>query len=488
MKIDVLLDGLAYSLLSSSDKPIEQLTIDSRKVIDNSMFFAIEGLSFDGHDFIPMALKNNASAIVMDRLVDIPLGFDSHIILVEDTRKALAVIAANFYKHPENKLDILAVTGTNGKTSTTYYLESILNHAHKKTGRIGTNGVIIDGKELDFSYDTSTTPDTIEFFEILHTMAKQQVEYVVMEASSHALALDKLYNIPIKVGIFTNITQDHLNFHHTIEKYQEAKEKLFAQSDISIINNDSTNAPKFHQSAKNLVYTYGIHSEADCKGSDIDLRLTGSSFIAHWKNEAYPFTIQVPGKFSIYNALGAITACLSMDIPMEACQKGIASITGIPGRFETVENDKGIGVIVDYAHTEDSLKTILTAVRPFTKNKVIAVFGCGGDRDRSKRPLMAQTGIAYADYSILTSDNPRSEDPMDIILDMVAGLSEDDKTLYEIEPDREVAIKKAILLANENDTIVIAGKGHETTQEIKGHAYPFDDREKAFHFLQEKER
>ena len=352
-----------------------------------------------------------ASLIVCEDLEDFCIDDNVAILQVENTRKALAIIAKNFYNNPTKNINLIGVTGTNGKTSTTYFLEQILLEYKKTVGIIGTIEIRENGKKMEFDFSTSTTPDTIELNELFSTMVSDNIDNIVMEVSSHALELHKVGGCNFNIGIFTNLTQDHLDMHKSMENYLNAKSKLFGICKVGIINIDDKYAQDIIKNASCKVFTYSIEKESDLQAINIQYFMDRVTFDVKINDKVESFILNIPGRFSVYNALSVIGACLMQNIPIDIIKEGIKNIEGVPGRIQTIPNNKGFNVIVDYAHTPDGLDNIIKAVREFTKGRVITIFGCGGDRDRKKRPIMAEISANLSDYTIITSDNPRSEVP-----------------------------------------------------------------------------
>ncbi len=478
MKLNQLIKNVECSIVcGSADIDIKNLTIDSRNASENTLFVCIYGIHTDGHKYIPSAFEKGCRAVLCERDVDnLPEGITA--IRVENSRQALSAIAKEFYGNPSAAFNLIGVTGTNGKTSTTYFMESVLNTLNRKTGVIGTVEIRLNGKKVPVHLATSTTPDTIELNELFKTMAESRADDVIMEVSSHSLELKKVEGMDFDVAIFTNLTQDHLDFHGTMENYASAKAKLFTMAKKGVINIDDKWSGTILEAATCPVLTFGIDNKADIRAVNIEYFMDKTTFDVEIKGSSYSFELHVPGRFSVYNALGVIGAALVMDIPPEKIQQGINSIKGVPGRIQNVPNNKGFNVIVDYAHTPDGVENILKAVREFTKGRIITVFGCGGDRDRTKRPIMGRLAAELGDISILTSDNPRSEEPMDILKEIEAGVKPITDN-YEMIVDRREAIYRAIELAKPNDSVVIAGKGHEDYEIFKDKTIHFDDVEVA---------
>jgi UDP-N-acetylmuramoyl-L-alanyl-D-glutamate--2,6-diaminopimelate ligase len=482
MKLSDILKNVQGELVQGSlDCEIKEMTIDSRRAEEGVLFIAMVGMTVDAHKFIPSAAQNGCKAVITEHDCDLPQGITA--FKVENARAALDVMAKNFYDDPSSKFNLVGVTGTNGKTSTTYFIESVLNTIGKKTGIIGTVEIRIDGKKQDFKFATSTTPDTIELNKIFDIMANQGTEDVVMEVSSHALELKKVDGINFDIGVFTNLTQDHLDFHKTMENYCKAKAKLFKMCRCGVVNVDDKWADEIIKDATCKIITVGIEKDADLKAENIQYKSDRVLFTVDIDGKKVDFELKVPGRFSVYNALSAIGVAYAMGIAPENIQKGISLIKGVPGRIQSVPNNKGFNVIVDYAHTPDGLENILNSVREFTEGRVITVFGCGGDRDRTKRPIMGEISARLSDYSVLTSDNPRSEEPADILKEVEAGVKPvTDK--YEIHTDRKDGIFAAVKMAKKGDTVVIAGKGHEDYEIFKDRTIHFDDTEVALEALE----
>jgi len=477
MLLKEILKGISCEWIQGKNIEVEDIVIDSRKVKYGSLFICLKGLHVDGHLYINAAASSGASAILIS---DTQAAYPENVTIVRvgDTRKALAVTAANFYYHPSEDFNLIGVTGTKGKTTTTYMLEAVLQQYKHKTGVIGTLGAKIGGQKLDIHYDTSTTPDPVELQQIFTAMKDDKVNDVVMEVSSQALALEKLEGVRFNTAVFTNLTQDHLDFHKTMENYMLAKARLFQQCSHGVVNVDSEAGRYILKHSPCDFITFSIDRDSDLKARDIKYLENGVEFTVDIDSAPTDFFIPIKGKFSVYNALGVIGAALSMKIPVSAIEKGLSAMKGVPGRIQDVANNKGVHVIVDYAHSPDSMVNIINAVREFTKGRVIIIFGCGGDRDTGKRPIMGKIAGELADYCVLTSDNPRGEDPMAIIGAIEAGVKET-TCGYAVEPDRRRAIFKGVGMLKPEDTLIVAGKGHESYQEIKGARTHFDDVEVA---------
>lgn len=483
MKIVDLLAGLEYSLVFGEENiEINSPQYDSRKVNKGDVFFAYSGFSVDGHDFISKAIENGAKVIVLEKDVELVEGIT--YIKVEDGRKALAIGSCNFYDNPSKKMKIIGITGTNGKTTTAFMLKGILEKAGYKVGLIGTIANYIGSEEL---HAERTTPESLELQELFNKMVEAKVDYCVMEVSSHSLELHRVYGVEFEEGIFTNLTQDHLDFHKTFENYFKAKAKLFSMSKKSIINIDDEYGSRLAEEVKmegnSKITTYSIKKPSDLRGEDIDLEATGMIFNLNLKGEVKKIALSIPGRYNVYNALGCIGAALNQDIELNTIVEALAMVT-VPGRCEnlTLGMNSAFQVIRDYSHTPDSLKNILENLRELTTGKLICIFGCGGDRDKTKRPIMGEIGTELSDIAIITSDNPRSEEPHEIIQDIVAGVK---KNNYKVVENREEAIKTSLLIGEKGDIIVIAGKGHETYQILKNETIHFDEKEVVLELMKE---
>ncbi len=487
MKESSLMKNINYHVRKSADVDIKGLSINSKTCEDGFMFVCIRGLTVDGHKYIRDAVSRGAVAVLTDKGADIDVDVlppDVAVWEVEDTRRSLGHVAANFFENPSVDLNVYGVTGTNGKTSVTYFVDSLLRAWGKKSCIIGTTGVIADGEVLDIPYATSTTPDPIELHRIFAECKARGFEHIAMEVTSHALALNKVDAVLFNAGIFTNLTQDHLDFHGSMDSYLQAKAKLFdGRSRINIINMDDPAGVTLAGGLRETPATYSIDCKSYCQATQLEYTPNGTTFTVNINGKPEKFSINVPGRFSVYNALCAIALGVELQMPVEVIREGLQNMKGVPGRFNTVANDKNIGVIVDYAHSPDSLKNIIESVRGFTTGRVITVFGCGGDRDNKKRPIMGEIAGRLSDYCILTSDNPRSEVPAEIVRQIEVG-TKPTGCAYECIVDREQAIARAIEIAKAGDTVIIAGKGHEDYQEFENHRrVHFDDREMAEKYL-----
>ena len=473
MKLKYLLNEIDYEVINGSiDIDIKNINYDSRKVKENDLFVCIKGIVADGHKYASSAINSGAKAIICEDDIE---GYrkDTTVIKVKNSRSALAKSAANFYDNPSKKMKMIGITGTNGKTTTAFMIKTVLEKAGKKVGLIGTIANFIGDEKIDTE---RTTPESLEMQELFKDMVDKNCEYCVMEVSSHSLALDRVYGIEFEVGIFTNLTRDHLDFHKTFENYYQAKAILFKRSRVSVINIDDSYGKRLSQEIKeSKILTYSITNDGDFIAEDEKFGSTNIGYKLKYDNKKEDVLVNLPGEFNIYNSLGAIAGSLSLNIDIEAIKEGMKDVV-VLGRCEMVGKKYNLPytIILDYAHTPDGLDNILKTARGFTKNRLISVFGCGGDRDKVKRPQMGKIGADLSDIAIVTSDNPRTEEPKSIIEDIVKGI---DKDNYVIIENRKDAIKKAIEMAKSGDVVVIAGKGHEDYQILKTGKIHFDERE-----------
>ncbi len=458
--------------MEHDDFVVTGIAYDSRAVERGNVFVCIKGYNQDGHKYAKMAEEKGASAIIAQDKVDV----DIPVYYTNNSRRMIADIASRFYGHPSKKFKLIGVTGTNGKTTITYLVKSILETAKKRVGVIGTNKNIIGDKVLITQSNTPTTPNSLELQKLFSEMVEENAEYVVMEVSSHALELDRVYGCEFQVGIFTNITQDHLDFHGTMENYLKAKAKLFDISDVGVINIDDDGGKKIAKNMRGDCITVGINENAMLQAKDIKITSKGSDFKLEYDGKEYQMHMQIPGKFSVYNAICAVGAALCLGIDMETIKQGLANVKGVVGRVEVVPTNTDYTVLIDYAHTPDGLENIISTVKEFAENRVITLFGCGGDRDNTKRPIMGAIAGKLSDYCIITSDNPRTENPMSIIDEIEAGMKTTDCDYTVIENRRE-AIAYALNFAKKGDVIILAGKGQETYQIIGREKVDFDERE-----------
>lgn len=467
-----LLQGLEYTECKGPlEQKINQLQYDSRKVAEGDVFVAITGYETDGHKYIPQAIAKGAAAVVCERMPeDIP---DTvALICVKDSRKALSFMSIRFFEDPSASLSLIGVTGTNGKTTTTYLMRTILNGAGFQTGVMGTIGNWIGNTAL---HAERTTPESLELQELLSQMVEEKVTHSIMEVSSHSLVLSRVAGCHFEVGVFTNLTQDHLDFHKTMEEYKKAKGLLFPMCKHSVINMDDPAGEYMAKQAAGTVLTFGIDNNAvDLQAVDLQMEPGAVRFLLKYQGQSYPAVLHIPGRFSVYNALAAIGSCIVLGVDIRDIIKGLAQNQGVKGRAESVANRRGFHAIVDYAHTPDGLENILKTVREFTKGKIITVFGCGGDRDHTKRSIMGEIAGKLSDYCLVTSDNPRKEDPNQILSQIEQGIAPTGCP-FELICDRKEAIFRGVHLAEKGDCIVIAGKGHEDYQIFADRTIHFDD-------------
>lgn len=457
------------------DLEISGLTIDSRAVRKNDAYICINGTKIDGHNFAKSAVENGASLVIAER----DLGLDVPQIIVDNTRKVLGRIANNFYGNPRKNFKLIGITGTNGKTTTTYMIKNILEMAGKKVGVIGTIGVMIGNEKFD---NKLTTPDPIELHQIFRQMADNNVDVVVMEVSAHAIALDKMSGVVCDVGVLTNVTQDHLDFFGTFEKYSATKSSFIKPNycKIGIVNADDPLGMDIviaMQNCKNTnfrVLSYGINSPADNFATNIKYDMNGTHYFINILDDLACINTQLIGEFNVYNALAAASACRALGIDMEAIKSGLNTMEFVSGRINVIKLPNGASVVIDYAHTPDGLKNILESVRKITGGKLYSVFGCGGNRDVSKRSIMGEISGELADFTVLTSDNPRLEKPEDIIEDIKKGIISKTSAFVCI-PDRVSAINYTIRQLSKGDVAVLAGKGAENYLDIGGNKIHYSD-------------
>ncbi len=463
---------------TNSDIEIKDITCDSRKVKEGSAFICINGNAGDGHDFAQQAVKSGAVAIICERDLKLKNQF-----IVKDARAAFAVMCANYFGNPADKLKLIGVTGTNGKTSVTYMLKNSLELLGHKTGLIGTINNLIGEKIIE---STNTTPSAYELNKFFDMMVKEGCEYAVMEVSSHALDQKRVYNLNFEVAIFTNLTQDHLDYHKTMENYLMAKKKLFYMCKTAVVNADDKYYEELVKGLKCKILTYSaVKNDTTYSAKNITYKPTGVDYEIVSYGLISRVKMKIPGKFTVYNSIAAAICLIDLGFSVDDVTRTISSIKGVKGRAEIVPTDTDYTIIIDYAHTPDGLLNILSTFKDCPKNRLIAVFGCGGDRDKTKRPIMGEIAARNSDYVIVTSDNPRTEDPSLIIKDIVVNMKKT-RTEYKIIENRIEAIKYAMQIAKKDDIIVLAGKGHETYQIIGKEKIHLDEREVIADILREK--
>jgi UDP-N-acetylmuramoyl-L-alanyl-D-glutamate--2,6-diaminopimelate ligase len=471
------------------DRPVAAVTDDSRAVTAGSLFVAVQGERVDGHAFVSQAVQAGAVAIVTQGSVEAE---STPLVRVADTRKALGLIASRFYGDPSAQLQMIGVTGTNGKTTTTYLCKALLEGIGRRVGLIGTVAYQIGSETISASH---TTPGALELQGLLTKMRGAGLNSVVMEVSSHALAMDRTVGCEYDVAVFTNLTQDHLDYHGTMEEYFHAKMRLFTGLGIgkktgqrAIVNMDDPYGSKIRAACRVPVWGYAVNSRAELKAEQVRLSMSGTTFAAATPAGSFTVESRLVGEHNVYNLLGAIGVALHAGATCDQVRESVAEVTNVPGRFERVSAGQDFTVVVDYAHTEDALIRLLTAAQALKTDRIITLFGCGGDRDRGKRPKMGRAAVEQSDVVVLTSDNPRTEDPMAILREVEAGVREAlqrrGHVEYHLVPDRREAIGVAVRLARTGDILLIAGKGHEDYQIIGTKKFHFDDREVAREAIQ----
>lgn len=485
MQLESVLEGVPLVRGTVPAVDISGLAYDSRKVAPGYLFFAFSGAKVDGAQFADAALKKGALAVIADRPA--PAGFRGVWLQVPHGREALALAARNFYGKPDERLALTAITGTNGKTTTTMLLDAMLRAAGKVTALIGTIEYHLAGRVLPA---VNTTPESLDLFRMFAELLEAGGTHATLEASSHALDLGRIYAMNFHTAGFTNFTRDHLDYHQTMEAYFDAKQLLFTPRSgppprFAVLNSDDEAVRRLRTSKETEVWWYGLNDPGPGKSllaRDVEASFSGLRFrvVSQGLESVLEFAVESPlvGRINVYNILLACGAALTLGLSVDQIQKGLKEMQRVPGRFERVEEGQPFAVVVDYAHTDDALRNVISVARAMDPKRIITLFGCGGDRDRSKRPLMGMAAAELSDYVVLTSDNPRSEDPLAIMNDAMVGLSRYD-TPHTAEPDRERAIRKAIESASPGDVVILAGKGHETYQILKDGPIPFDDREVA---------
>ena len=476
MRLKKLIENLdSPRIINLCDFPVNGIACDSKSVKDNYVFVAIKGTSLDGHLFIGEAIRKGAKAIICQRApARLPIPEGCSWITVKDTRQALARLAQRFYGHPSGKMKVIGITGTNGKTTTSYLLESLLNEAGFKTAVIGTINYRFGSKVIPAC---NTTPGPLETQSLLSGMQRAGVGFVVMEVSSHALAQERVSSVDFSYAIFTNLTHDHLDYHLNMDAYFKAKARLFKampKNTVSIFNIDDPYARRLLNMTRSRVITYGLGSRAMVSARDIRFSIRSTRFIAKTPKATIEITSPLIGRHNLYNVLAAISLGTAVGLRPDTIKNAIAKFKPVPGRLERVDRGGDFSVFVDYAHTDDALKNVLTTLKELTASRIIVVFGCGGNRDKAKRPKMGRVASELSDFAIITSDNPRNESPRDIIADILSGITTKN---FKVIADRRAAILGSIKMARPGDVILIAGKGHETRQIFKNRSIHFDDRE-----------
>lgn len=461
---------------------IAGVCFDSRKAGSGTAFVAVRGFATDGHRFISAAAEQGASLVIAEEAPACSIPY----VLVKNSRRVLAQVSANFYGHPQTKLKMIGITGTNGKTTTTHLLKTVLEQAGHKCGLIGTNGVQIGEKYIP---GQRTTPESCDLYRLLYEMVQAGCSHVLMEVSSHSLVLDRVYGITFDVVAFTNLTQDHLDFHKDMEHYYQAKAMLFDRCRVGVVNRDDVYGQRLlrERPDQKLFTCSAEKDEATLTAKNILLKPDRVQFEAVCGSDIARVRLGIPGQFSVYNALTVIGCCLCLGMDLTEISMGLAAAKGVLGRAEVVPADVDYTILIDYAHTPDSMEKILRATRPGTSGRLIALFGAGGDRDAAKRPIMGKVGATMADICVITSDNPRSEDPQAIIDQVMEGTRGHSAQLHMV-PDRREAIAYAMSLAKAGDALLLLGKGHETYQEINGTQLHLDEREEVARILAEEKK
>lgn len=476
MKLSDILGDIQYEIVwGDVDVPIDCISYHSDKIKQDSLFVCVEGSTHDGHDYIAQAVMKGCRAIIVEKKVAlefIPKG--CAVVQVSDSRKLLPFIASRFYDNPSKSFNLVGVTGTNGKTSVTHMISYILSYAERHVGSIGTLGDQMNQEVIDTTRTTPTTPEAFDLQQVFGHMRDRGVTDVVMEVSSMGLELHRVNSCDFNVGIFTNLSPEHLENHGTFERYKKAKQKLFSLAPLAIINADDPYAEDFIQASTGENQTYGIENlDADWVAKDVNVQVNGVTFTLIGQKVHTEVSVPITGRFTVYNAMAAISACLSLEVPLQTILDALKEIKGPDGRLQTIQSPDGYTIMVDYAHTPDALDNVLSNLKPYTAGKLILVFGCGGDRDEAKRPRMGEIASKWCDHIILTSDNPRTEDPIAIIKDIEKGVGMIKE--YDIIEDREEAIQYAMNQAEKEDIIIIAGKGNETYQTVGEEEIPFSD-------------
>ncbi len=477
---DLLKDIKVLSCTADRDAEITGVSYDSRKTQPGHLFVAVTGYAADGHDFIPKAVQNGAAVVLCERIPACGVPY----VQVASSREALAVLGANWFDHPADQMTFVGVTGTNGKTSVTYLLKEVLERTvGAKVGLIGTIRNMIGAEEFETE---RTTPESFELQALFAEMLAKGCTHVVMEVSSHALFLHRVDCIPYKVGVFTNLTEDHLDFHKTMGAYRQAKAILFSKCETGVFNVDDPAVTQTMQAAPCKKMSVSVQQSADLTAQNVELHSDCVTFDACTGGLNVPVRVGIPGGFTAYNALSVLGAAAALGIQLADAAEALKTAKSVKGRVEVVPTPgKDYTVLIDYAHTPDALENVLRSVRSYCKGRLIAVFGCGGDRDPLKRPIMGEIGVRLSDLAVITSDNPRTEDPMKIIEQILDGAKKPGKP-YEVVENRRAAIRRAMDLAQKDDIIVLCGKGHETYQEINHVKHPLDERDVVAEYLEKR--
>lgn len=482
MKLYEILRNLDYTIIKGNTSiDISGISYDSRKSQNNFVFICIKGTKVDGHNYIQKAIHNGACAVISEK--DIDLNTENiTLIKVKDTKTALANAANLFYNEPSKKLNLIGITGTNGKTTVSYYIRDILAAYGENTGIIGTLGYKLKNKDIDVEKINPTTPEALELQNILNQFVHKGAKNAVMEVTSSALLNKRVEFCNFNIGVFTNLSADHLDIHGNMENYKNENLKLFKKCKIGVINLDDKISKEIIEKSPCKIITYGIDADADIKAYAITYTESSVSFNIKYKEMCHKITIDIPGEFTIYNMLAAIGVCLALGMDINKILNLVPNIKSIPGRLEMVKNNCNKNIIIDYAHTPAALEKLLIMARSMTRGRLITIFGCGGDRDKSKRKIMGMAAGILSDYCIITSDNPRTENPKDIVAEIEDGMKMVNSS-YEKIIDRKSAIEKGIKILKNDDLLIIAGKGNESYQIINNSKIHFNDKEVAVEFL-----
>ncbi len=476
MKLSEILKDVAIENSITDDIEVTDLCFDSRAVTKGALFACLKWMDIDGHTYVKAAVENGASVILAEDKIDAPC----EVIYVKDSKAAFALMSANFYGHPADSLKLIGVTGTNGKTTVSHLVRSVLEFCNRKTGLIGTNNNIVGSHEVK---SKNSTPFPNELHAIFREMADYGDEFAAMEVTSHALSLKRVWGLRFEVAAFTNLTEDHLDFHHDMESYFNAKKLIIPMAKTLLVNEDDPYGKRIKEENHPQVKTFSCQNPAaDYFADEIVLTARGVLFTLVHQNKRHEIRLQIPGSFSVYNALCASSICCELGISLEDIEKGLMLVRGVMGRAEVVPTGTDYTVIIDYAHSPDSLQNIITTVKEFCKGRVITVFGCGGDRDPIKRPIMGRIAGKLSDFCVVTSDNPRTEDPHKIVLEVLEGVKEVTDQYQEID-NRKEAIGYALSIAQKDDVVLLAGKGHETYQILGKTKIDFDERKIVKEFL-----
>ena len=476
MLLQYLIENLENkTVIGNTNVEINKIEYDSNKIVENDVFVAIKGYKDDGNNYLDEVISKRVRCIVVEQDVDTSKYENDNltIIKVDNARIALAIISAVYYDNPGKKINLIGITGTKGKTTTAYMIRDILNASGKKAGMIGTIYNTYGDVKIEA---TRTSPESLDLQKLLYDMVNAGMKYCVMEVSSHALALDRVYGLKFLIGVFTNLSEEHLDFHKTMDNYLESKAKLFNMCDLALINGDDIYAPRLKKMITKKIATYGIDNEVNLSATDIKVNPSYVEFKMYVNKMLETIHINIPGRFTVYNALAAIGVCSLLNCQMDAILLALANVK-VPGRSEVVDIGKTFTIMIDYAHNPSSLEAILLSTKKHSKGRIILVFGCGGNREKEKRSIMGEIAGRLADFTIITSDNPRNEKPKDILKDIEIGIKKTNG-LYKIVENRKEAIRFAMRIAWKSDIIIVAGKGHETYQEFANNKkVKFDERE-----------